>query len=176
MIDGVTTYDLVDEVTDDDGRVVFEVYDAVFGDQPDYAAWRNGVWDRHTVRPGFRLARAYDGQRLLGFGYGYTGERGQWWTDQVATVLGPAVAHAWLGGHFELVSIGVLEGARGRGVGGALLDRLTEGLSEERWLLMTTADADDPARHLYARAGWEVIGPGLRDGQAVMGRRRPTGR
>ena len=37
---------------------------------------------------------------------------------------------------------------------------------------MTTADADDPARRLYARAGWEVIGPGLRDGQVVMGRRR----
>jgi hypothetical protein len=36
---------------------------------------------------------------------------------------------------------------------------------------MTTADADDPTRRLYARAGWEVIGPGLRDGQVVMGKR-----
>jgi hypothetical protein len=39
---------------------------------------------------------------------------------------------------------------------------------------MTTADADDPARHLYARAGWEVVGPGLRDDQVVMARRRVT--
>ena len=87
-------------------------------------------------------------------------------------MLEPALAGEWLGGHFELVSIGVLDRVRGTGVGRTLLDRLTEGLPQERWVLMTTADADDPARRLYARAGWEVIGPGLRDGQVVMGRRR----
>jgi GNAT superfamily N-acetyltransferase len=170
----VTTYDLVTTVSEDATRDVFAVYDAVFGDQPDYAAWRTGIWDRHTVRQGFRLARAYDGHRLVGFGYGYTGERGQWWTDQAARVLGDEVTAEWLGGHFELVSIGVLEDARGTGVGGALLERLTDGLPHERWVLMTTSDAVDPARRLYARTGWEVVGPGLRDGQVVMGRRRPT--
>ena len=36
-----------------------------------------------------------------------------------------------------------------------------------------TADAEDPARHLYASEGWQVIGPGLRDEQVIMGR-RPT--
>jgi ribosomal protein S18 acetylase RimI-like enzyme len=170
----VTTYDLVTEVTEDDDRALFEVYDAVFGDQPDYVAWRSGVWRRHAVREGFRLVRAYDGDRLVGFGYGYTGERGQWWTDQVATRLGHVVAAEWLGGHFELVSIGVLDRSRGTGVGRGLLERLTQGLPHDRWLLMTTAHADDPARHLYARAGWEVIGPGLRHDQVVMGRRRTT--
>jgi GNAT superfamily N-acetyltransferase len=167
----VTTYDLVTTVTEDDSRAVFAVYDAVFGDQPDYVAWRRGVWDRHTAREGFRVARAYDEDDLVGFGYGHTGERGQWWTDQAARVLGPETAAEWLGGHFELVSIGVVQGARGHGVGRAILDRLTAGLPHPRWLLMTTSDADDPARLLYARAGWEVIGPGLRDGQVVMGRR-----
>jgi len=168
----VTAYDLVTSVTDADGRAVFEVYDAVFGDQPDEAAWRIGVWDRHVVRDGFRLARAYDGDRLVGFGYGYTGERGQWWTDQAERVLEPAIAEEWLGGHFEVVSIGVLEEARRRGIGHGLMARLCDGLDQEHWLLMTTADADDPARHLYAHGGWEVLGPGLRDGQVVMGRHR----
>ena len=167
-----TTYDVVTEVTDHDSRSIFEVYDAVFGDQPDYAAWRNGVWDRHVGRAGFRLARAIDDERLVGFAYGYTGERGQWWTDRAAEVLGPEVGDTWLGGHFELVSIGVLASRRGRGVGRTLLARLTEDLPQERWLLMTTADAQDPARHLYARAGWEVVGPGLRDDQVVLGRQR----
>jgi len=167
----VTEYDLTASVSDDETRALFEVYDAVFGDLPDYPAWLTGVWDRHVVRDGFRLARAFDEGRLVGFGYGYTGERGQWWTDQAALVLAPDAAEEWLGGHFELVSIGVLETARGHGVGRGLLDRLTCGLTQERWVLMTTADTDDPARHLYARAGWEVIGPGLRDGQVVMGRR-----
>ena len=112
------------------------------------------------------------GRRLVGFGYGYTGEHGQWWTDQAALVLDPTTADTWLGGHFELVSIGVLAEARGRGLGAGLMRLLASGLSQERWLLMTTADADDPARHLYARQGWQVIGPGLRDGQVIMGRRR----
>jgi len=167
----VTTYHLATSVTEAQSRALFEVYDAVFGDQPDYSAWRSEVWDRHTGREGFRLATAHDGERLVGFGYGYTGHHGQWWTDRAATVLPPEVAGEWLGGHFEVVSIGVLGDVRGRGVGGALLDRLTHGLSQERWLLMTTANADDPARHLYARAGWEVIGPGLKDDQVIMGRR-----
>jgi hypothetical protein len=56
----------------------------------------------------------------------------------------------------------------------ALLGTLTDGLTQDHWVLMTTADADDPARHLHARAGWQVVGPGLRDGQVVLGRRRPT--
>jgi ribosomal protein S18 acetylase RimI-like enzyme len=170
------TYDLVTSVTDADGREVFAVYDAVFGDQPDHDAWRSGVWDRHASRRGFRLARARNGVggrgRLVGFAYGYTGEPGQWWTDRAAAILGPEVAGLWLGGHFELVSIGVLADARGSGIGSALLRCMCEGLTQERWTLMTTADADDPARRLYARAGWEVLGPGLRDGQVIMGRRR----
>ena len=60
------------------------------------------------------------------------------------------------------MSIGVLPEARGRGLGAGLMRVLTRGLSEHRWLLMTTEDADDPARHLYASEGWQVIGPGLR--------------
>ncbi len=172
----MTSYDLVTAVTEDDAEELWPVYLAVFGDMSDYDGWRTEVWERHVVRPGFRLARAYDdaaaGRRLVGFGYGYTGERGQWWTDQAALVLDPAVADRWIGGHFELVSIGVLAETRGRGHGAGLMRALTSGLAQEHWVLMTTADADDPARHLYAREGWQVIGPGLRDGQVIMGRRR----
>ena len=171
----MTTYDVVTPVSEDDTDELWPVYDAVFGDQTDYAGWRAGLWDRHVARAGFRLVRAYDVGALVGFAYGYTGERGQWWTDQAAQVLAPEVAEAWLGGHFELVSLGVVEGTRGSGVGTTLLRAVTDGLPQERWVLMSTADADDPARHLYAREGWQVIGPGLRGGQVTMGRRRPTG-
>jgi ribosomal protein S18 acetylase RimI-like enzyme len=169
----MTSYDVVTTVTDADSREVWEVYDAVFGDQPDHRGWRAGVWDRHAARAGFRLARAHEDDLLVGFAYGYTGEHGQWWTDQAAQVLSPRAGELWLGGHFELVSIGVLPDRRGSGIGRALLRELTAGLPHERWALMTTSDADDPARHLYAREGWQVIGPGLRDGQVIMGRQRP---
>jgi ribosomal protein S18 acetylase RimI-like enzyme len=175
----MTSYDVVSRVERADAEELWPVYSAVFDDHSDYDEWRGQVWDRHVGRDGFRLARAWDvdrrsGRRLVGFGYGYTGKRGQWWTDQVAAVLDPAVADEWLGGHFELVSIGVLPEARGHGYGAGLMRALTDGLAYERWLLTTTADADDPARRLYAREGWQVIGPGLRDGQVVMGRQRPT--
>jgi len=169
------TYDVVSSVTDADAEELWPVYDAVFADLPDIATWRAEVWDRHATRPGFRLARARDGDHLVGFAYGYTGEHGQWWTDQAARVLPPDVATEWLGGHFELVSIGVLARARGAGLGAALLRAVTDGLPHERWVLMTTDDAGDPARRLYAREGWQVIGPGLGGGQVTMGRRRPTG-
>jgi ribosomal protein S18 acetylase RimI-like enzyme len=169
------SYDVVGSVTEADTEELWPVYDAVFGDQPDVDTWRRTTWDVHVARDGFRLARARDAGRLVGFGYGYTGEHGQWWTDQAARFLAPDVAAEWLGGHFDLVSLGVLEEARRRGIGGGLLRVLTHDLPHARWTLMTSADADDPARHLYAREGWQVIGPGLRDDQVTMGRRRPTG-
>jgi ribosomal protein S18 acetylase RimI-like enzyme len=174
----VTSYDLVTRVTEADTEELWQVYDAVFGDRPDIESWRSTTWDLHVARAGFRLARAYDaagdgGRRLVGFAYGYTGEHGQWWTDEATRVLAPDVAAEWLGGHFDLVSLGVLEEARGRGLGRTLLRDVTRDLPNPRWTLMTSADAQDPARHLYASEGWQVIGPGLSDGQVTMGRRRP---
>ena len=166
-------YDVAGSATETDGVALWPVYDAVFGDHDSYEGWRDAVWDRHRSRAGFRLARAYaDG--LVGFAYGYTGERGQWWTDNARAALPSDVADAWLGGHFEVVSLGVLPGQRGRGTGRALLRALLAGVEHDRLLLMTTADATDPARRLYAAEGWEVLGPGIGEGTVIMGRRRPT--
>jgi ribosomal protein S18 acetylase RimI-like enzyme len=162
----------VGSVTVADTVELWPVYDAVFGDHPSYDAWRSEVWDRHVGRPGFRLARARRDGELVGFAYGYTGQRGQWWTDHVAQVLAPELATEWLGGHFEVVSVGVLPSARGQGVGRQVLRGLCEGLPHERWLLTTTADEADPARRLYAREGWVVLGPGISPRTVVMGRRR----
>ena len=159
-----------DSVTAADGSAVWPVYESVFGDHADYETWRDGVWGRHTSRSGFRLARAYGADGLVGFAYGYTGERGQWWTDNAMKVLEPDTAEAWLGGHFELVSIGVLEAARRGGIGRRLMQVLLDGLPHERWLLMTSADPLDPARQLYASEGWQALGPGMSDDQVIMGR------
>ena len=162
---------LDDAAASDAGDQLWPVYDAVFGDHPSESAWREAVWDRHRVRSGFRLARAYDGDGLVGFGYGYTGEPGQWWTDRARTALAPAVGRAWLGGHFELVSLGVLDRARRAGVGRSLMRALVRDLPHDRLLLMTTDDPADAARRLYAAEGWHVLGPGIGDGTVIMGRR-----
>jgi GNAT superfamily N-acetyltransferase len=147
---------------------VWRVYDAVFGDFPDCGTWRGAVWDRHRHRAGFRIARAYDSGVLVGFAYGYTGEHGQWWTDNARKVLDPGVAEAWLGGHFELVSIGVIDAARLQGVGRRLMRVLLDGLPHVRRLLMTSANSSDPARRLYASEGWRVIGSGIGHGTVIM--------
>jgi ribosomal protein S18 acetylase RimI-like enzyme len=165
---------VVDEAGESLVHELWPLYRTVFGDFEDAVAWRDQVWDRHAARAGFRLAMAWDGGALVGFAYGYTGEHGQWWTDHAAAVLHPDVASDWLGGHFELVSIGVDAAARGAGVGGRLVAALTDGLDHSRWVLMTSADPDDPARHLYRSAGWAVIGPGLSAGKVIMGRAWPT--
>ena len=168
-------FDVSDSATHQDGAALWSVYESVFGDHPDYETWRGAVWDKHRVRNGFRLARAYDGGALVGFAYGYTGEHGQWWTDRALAVLRPDVADEWLGGHFELVSIGVLDTARRGGVGRGLMHLLLEGLPHERQLLMTTADTTAPARRLYASEGWRVLGPGIGNGTVIMGRRGTVG-
>jgi len=165
---------LDDSAATNDGAAVWRVYQSVFGDYSDYETWREAVWDKHSARSGFRLARAYDADKLVGFAYGYTGEHGQWWTDNALKVLAPEVAEAWLGGHCEVVSIGVLDTARRAGVGRGLMHVLLEGLPHERLLLMTSSDPSDPARRLYASEGWHLLGPGVGDGTVIMGRR--TGR
>lgn len=156
-----------------DADELWPVYDMVFGDQPDASTWRSAVWDRHTGRPGFRLARAYDEDILVGFAYGYTGEAGQWWTDHAREVLDRDAADEWLGGHFEVVTLGVLATARRRGTGRALMAALLDDLPHDRMLLMTSADPDDPARRLYESTGWRVLGPGIGNETAILGRRRP---
>jgi ribosomal protein S18 acetylase RimI-like enzyme len=167
---------VVEHATSQDAGRLWPVYDAVFHDWPGAESWREEVWDRHRVREGFRLALAHRDERLVGFAYGYTGRTGQWWTDHAREVLAPDVARDWLGGHFELVSIAVLQPDRGSGIGARLLRSLTRGLVHERWLLMTTADASDPARRLYDSHGWRVIGPGIGEATVIMGRRRGSRR
>ena len=160
-----------DSATTADGRALWPVYRSVFGDHPTVESWLAVVWDRHRVRAGFRLARAWIGTDLVGFAYGHTGESGQWWTDNARDVLAPGVAETWLGGHFEVVSVGVLARARGTGIGRGLMGALLDGVHQDRLLLMTTADPSDPARRLYAALGWRVIGPGIGPGTVIMGKR-----
>ena len=147
---------------------VWRLYDAVFGDRPDEAVWREELWERHRTRDGFRLATAYDGDALLGFGWCYVGERGQFWSDLVVDTLPRALTDAWVGGHLEVVELAVDPAARGRGTGGRLLDLMTASRGTRRGLLGTSADEDDPAVRLYRSRGWVTLGL-LSDDVQVMG-------
>ena len=147
---------------------LWRVYDEVFGDQDSLAIWRQEVLDRHSEREGFRLAVARCEHEIVGFAYGYIGERGQPWADRVAAALPPAVADEWVGGHFELVDLAVLESHRRHGGGRRLHDVLMDG--ESRRALLSTDDADTPAVLLYRSRGWQRLGQ-LSEGVQVMGLR-----
>lgn len=152
----------------DHADAVWTLYDAVFGDAESRESWRADLFDRHRGREAYRLATAYDGSSLLGFGWCFVGERGQYWPDLVVRTLPVEITDGWVGGHLEVVELAVAPEARGRGVGGGLLDLMTATRGERRGLLGTSADEDDPAVRLYRSRGWRRLGLLSEDVQ-VMG-------
>lgn len=136
---------------------VLLVWNEVFGEVEDGDVWRESVWDRHRRRADYRLATAHDARRLVGFGWGYTGQPGQFWSDFVLETVGPAVVD-WVGGHFEFVELAVLPDLRGRGIGAQLHDTLLGGLPHRRALLGTEDDPTSPAVRLYTSRGWRRLG------------------
>ncbi len=162
--------------------LIWPCYDEVFGDFDDFRTWNDDLFTRHATRSGYRLvvavdgsavavdgsAVAVDGSAIAGFGWGYIGERGQYWTDLVCDALPGSVTEEWVGGHFEFVELAVAPQYRRRGLGRLLHDTLLDGVSQ-RALLSTTDDLADSAVRLYLSSGWRKLGV-LRPGTQVMGR------
>ena len=111
---------------------------------------------RHAAREGFRCAVARDGDRLLGFAYGYVGAPGQWWHDQVRAALSPSMAERWLDGAFEFTELAVLPSAQARGIGGRLHDLLLS-RTPSPTAVTTTLREGNPAVRFYRRRGWETL-------------------
>ena len=124
----------------------------------------------HATREAFRLVLVREAGAVRGFGYGYTGEHGMWWTERLKETA-PAdsrpLLDAWLGGHFEVVLLGVDPAAQGRGFGRSLMEGLLLDQPHERALLSTYA-ADRPAPRLYARLGWQPLVRGVLDGDSDL--------
>jgi ribosomal protein S18 acetylase RimI-like enzyme len=148
---------------------VATVWGDAFGPIEDMTAWVDETWDRHRSREDYRLVTAHDTQGCAGFSWGYTGRRGQFWPDLITEAVGSPL-DGWVGGHFELVEMAVATRARGRGIGGLLMDAVLAGLPHDRALLGTTSDEADPAPRLYRSRGFRRLGL-LRPDAQVMGRR-----
>jgi ribosomal protein S18 acetylase RimI-like enzyme len=153
---------------------LFDVYRRAFGasgyDEPESSAvrFRDEQLPVHATREGFRCAVARGCGSVVGFAYGYTGRRGQWWTDHVVEHAPVEIATTWLDGHFELVELAVDPAEQGRGYGVALHDALLGGLPHDRALLTTYCD-DRPAPRLYRRLGWELLVEGVFPGSDLYG-------
>jgi broad specificity phosphatase PhoE/ribosomal protein S18 acetylase RimI-like enzyme len=117
----------------------------------------------HAARHGFRAVVLRVADETRAFAYGYTGKRGQWWSDQIASRVSPEVVDTWVGGHFELVEVAVGPAYQGHGYAAALHDALLLGLPHDRALLTTYGD-ERPAPRLYRRLGWtRLAGAALPD-------------
>jgi ribosomal protein S18 acetylase RimI-like enzyme len=119
--------------------------------------WARERLPRHAARDGFIFLVAREGTELAGFGYGYTGAYGQWWTDVVARSLTAAQRAEWLDvPHFEVVELHVQPSRQRAGIGSRLLAQLLTRQPHDRAVL-STQTGSRKARGFYAKNGWTEL-------------------
>jgi ribosomal protein S18 acetylase RimI-like enzyme len=133
---------------------------------------------RHSAHDGFSCRVAVtDAGTVVGFGYGYTTEPGQWWHDLVRRALLRDVAQDWLTNAFELSELHVLPEQQGSGIGRQLLLSLAAGIPHAA-MLLSTPDTETRAFRLYRDTGFvdlarNYLFPGDARPFAVLGARLP---
>jgi ribosomal protein S18 acetylase RimI-like enzyme len=109
------------------------------------------------MRTDFAFLVAREQGEVVGFGYGYTGEQGQWWTDAVARSLTAEQRAEWLDvRHFEIVELHVRPARQRAGIGSRLLAQLLTRQPHDRALL-STQTGSRKARGFYAKNGWTEL-------------------
>lgn len=154
-----------------------EVYCAAMHYPLETGQARKGYVILHTRRPGFRAVAALGdagaadlhgagdsraagdaprGGPLIGFGYGYEGQPGQWWHDEVRAAVSQEDANRWLGNSFELCELHVHPDHQARGTGRLLLQTLLENCPYST-VVLSTPEGESLAWHLYRRIGFVDI-------------------
>lgn len=159
------------------------IYAAAMGAEPDELPTRRAIMERHAANPGFRALIVTSGgpARVVAFTYGFRGMPGQWWHDVVRAGIvarsGQRAAAAWLDYVLEIAEVHVHPDYQARGIGRLMMLALTAGRPEGTALL-STRDAETPARRLYHSLGFVdlltgFLFPGGGPAYAVMGARLP---
>ena len=147
------------------------VYLAAMRPDPLQLPGRRSIMERHATFGDFRALAMTAGAagtpgsgepvppgQIIGFSYGFRGAAGQWWHDVVRCRAhrrsGRAVAAAWLSDSLEIAEVHVHPDYHGRGIGRSLVLGLAEG-RRERTAVLSTQDADSPARRLYRSLGFD---------------------
>jgi GNAT superfamily N-acetyltransferase len=140
-----------------------DLYAEVFAEPPycegpeDVARFVEHLADE-TTRDGFALTQAMDGPLLVGVAYGWTMPPGRWFRSP-AGAPPPEIVDV---PHFAIMEWMVRASHRGAGVGRRLLDLLLEGRPEP-WAVLA-ANPQAPARRVYERLGWRMVGASQPDG------------
>lgn len=159
------------------------IYAAAMGAEPEELPTRRAIMERHAANPGFRalIVTSGDPDHVVGFTYGFRGMQGQWWHDVVRAGIvarsGQRDAATWLDSVLEIAEVHVHPDFQARGIGRLMMLALTAG-RPERTALLSTRDAETPARRLYHSLGFldlltEFLFPGGGPAYAVMGATLP---
>ena len=159
------------------------IYAAAMGAGPDELPSRRAIMERHAANPGFRalIVTSGDPAQIVAFTYGFRGMPGQWWHDVVRAGIvarsGQPTAATWLDYVLEIAEVHVHPDFQARGIGRLMMLALTAG-RPERTALLSTRDAETPARRLYHSLGFvdlltEFLFPGGGPAYAVMGAMLP---
>jgi len=163
---------------------VIRVYGLAMGYPADLLLTRRTYMGSHIYRKDFHAVASIGEQgELLGFGYGYQSEPGQWWHDQVRGAMPRDARTFWLNQCFEVVELHVLPEAQGRGLGAAQLRTLL-GLAHAKTTLLSTPEAPEAtsrAWRLYRSFGFvdvvrQFLFPGDSRPFAILGRVLPLDR
>lgn len=156
----------VDVAETDDGSVLaafLPAYVEAYREPPyceglaDVAGFAAG-WPNRVAAPGFRVAVARDGERVVGFTFGHElVEETAWWEGALSPLDVDTVE--WPGRTFAVLELAVLASHRRRGVASALHRRLLDGVKVERvTLLVRPEPGAAPARAAYAAWGYRKVG------------------
>lgn len=151
---------------------LMDVYRAAMGVSAVQLPGRRTIMEGHTANPAFRAiavtappgadaggpeSGAAGTGPIIAFAYGFHGDHGQWWHDLVRSAVtaasGQAAAARWLDDSFEIAEVHVRPEHQQRGIGRCMLFEITGGRAE-RTAVLSTMDANTPARRLYRSLGF----------------------
>lgn len=136
---------------------LMEIYSAAMSPPSDQLFGRQAIMRQHAAYPLFHSVTAVTANGdAVGFAYGFHGHAGQWWHDVVTEELGrrdPSGVRRWFADAFEIAEVHVLPDWQGRGIGRALVRRLTAA-RRERTAVLSTHTGQTPAHALYRSFGF----------------------
>lgn len=112
---------------------------------------------RHMGYEGFKgVAAINKAGEVVGFSYGYTSLKGQFYHDLLAKALSSEDGQLWLTDCFEFVELSVHSDYRGKGLGTLLHNDVLRNVPHKTSVLTTQVD-NTAARIMYKKLGWTDV-------------------
>lgn len=112
---------------------------------------------RHIGYEGFKgVAAINEAGKVVGFSYGYTSLKGQFYHDLLAKTLPLEDSKLWLANCFEFVELSVHSDYRGKGLGTLLHNNVLRNVPHKTSVLTTQVD-NTVARLMYKKLDWTDV-------------------